>query len=423
MFCRKSLAIFWLLILACALVFGAIGASAGNGNNGHGNPATLLVDDDKVQCPSATFTSIQAAVLAAGAGDKINVCPGTYPEQVNITKPLTVQGIEVNGQNLAVIMPAPALANTTSLTSGNPIAAIVLVDGTDKVTLDNLTIDGSTNGISGCSPNLMGIFYRNASGDIDNVAVRNIKLAPADFGCQSGLAIFVQSGNGGKSKVDISDSSVHDYQKNGITANEVGSDVKIRGNAVTGIGSTPLIAQNGIQLANGAKGTVDSNSVINHVFSLCTSVSSCSASSTGILILDSDGVKVTKNTTGNSQVNIFYRGNKGDVNNNTIFQSPIFDGIDLIGNQNKAINNSIFNSEEAGVFVNGDNNSVNANTINEAPVGILEDPASTNSHFGGNKFFNTSVNFSDTFPLSSASATLKALTVGPRGRAVSAATP
>jgi hypothetical protein len=38
----------------------------------------LLVDDDKVQCPAATFTSIQEAIKAANPGNLIRVCPGTY---------------------------------------------------------------------------------------------------------------------------------------------------------------------------------------------------------------------------------------------------------------------------------------------------------------------------------------------------------
>jgi copper-binding protein NosD len=431
MFCRKSLAVSWLLMLAGVLIFGALRTSAGSfafdrdredeGEGEHGR-ATLLVDDDKIQCPEATFTSIQAAVLAASPGDKINVCPGTYNEQVKITKRLTVQGIAKTNQNQAIIMPAPAVANTTSLATGNPIAAIVLVDGTDKVTLNNLTIDGSTSGIVGCSPNLMGIFYRNSSGDIDNVAVRNIKLGPADAGCQNGFAIFVQSGFGGKSKVDIADSSVHDYQKNGITGNEVGTEVNIRGNAVTGIGSTPDIAQNGIQLANGAKGTVDSNSVINHVYSLCTSLNNCSFTSSNILIFNSNAVRVSRNTTGNAQVNIYYGGNKGEINNNTIFQSPIFDGIDLVGNQNKAANNRIFNSGQAGVYVLGDDNTVNGNSINEAAVGIFDDPASTDSHFSGNKFYNTGFNTSNTIPPSFATSALQRLTTT-QGRGVSVGLP
>jgi hypothetical protein len=361
---------------------------------GQANAATLTVDDDNAQCPGATFTSIQAAVNAANPNDKINVCPGLYQEQVTITKPLTISGVDIAGQSLAVIKPVGVLANSTSLASGNPIAAIVLVNGTDKVTLTNLTIDGATNGINACAPTLIGVYYRNSSGKIDSLAVKNMKLSPALFGCQNGLGIFVQSGSGGSSKVDITNNSVHDYQKNGITANEVGTDVNIRGNAVTGVGSTPDIAQNGIQIGFGAKGMVDSNSVINHIYAGCTDVNTCADAAANILII-SDNVKVTKNNTGNSQLNIYIEGNKGEVTNNTIFQSRVFDGIDLIGNQNKANNNSIFNSDEAAVYVLGDKNDVNANMINESPVGVLIDTSSTNTHVGGNQYYNTGM---DTAP-------------------------
>ena len=44
---------------------------------------TLVVDDDRVQCPTAGFTKIQDAVNAAPAGATIRVCAGTYPEQVS----------------------------------------------------------------------------------------------------------------------------------------------------------------------------------------------------------------------------------------------------------------------------------------------------------------------------------------------------
>src|SRR2546425_6584433 len=48
-------------------------------------PARLLVDDDLVQCPTAQYMSIQAAVNDAQPGDHIDVCPGTYHEQVIIS--------------------------------------------------------------------------------------------------------------------------------------------------------------------------------------------------------------------------------------------------------------------------------------------------------------------------------------------------
>lgn len=42
----------------------------------------LVVDDDGEQCPKAAFTSINTAIAAAGPGDTVSVCAGTYGEQV-----------------------------------------------------------------------------------------------------------------------------------------------------------------------------------------------------------------------------------------------------------------------------------------------------------------------------------------------------
>jgi hypothetical protein len=50
----------------------------------------LVVDKDKVQCPTAEYTSIQAAVTAASPGDKIKVCPDLYTESVTVTKTIDI---------------------------------------------------------------------------------------------------------------------------------------------------------------------------------------------------------------------------------------------------------------------------------------------------------------------------------------------
>jgi hypothetical protein len=55
-------------------------------------PQSYVVDDDRRQCPEATFNTITSAVDAAPPASLIQVCPGTYRESVTVRKPLTVRG-------------------------------------------------------------------------------------------------------------------------------------------------------------------------------------------------------------------------------------------------------------------------------------------------------------------------------------------
>ena len=47
-------------------------------------PPTVIVDDDRIQCAHADFTTIQAAVDAAPTGALVRVCPGRYEESVTV---------------------------------------------------------------------------------------------------------------------------------------------------------------------------------------------------------------------------------------------------------------------------------------------------------------------------------------------------
>src|SRR6266436_2105649 len=243
----------------------------------------LVVDDDKVQCPNAGFTKIQDAVDAATPGAMIRVCKGNYAEQVAIHKPLTIAA-----DSGAVLMPGTMQQNTTSLLDGTPLAAAILVDG-------------ANNGVTQCAPRLFGIAFQNASGQIGQVAIRNFRLGTGLGGCQSGTGIFVQSGGGGVSNVEIENSTIHDFQKNGITADEVGTQVSVHGNVVTGIGPSTGAAQNGIQIGFGAGGAISSNTVTNNLWSPCTAADTCAAVATNILVTQSDGVEVSDNRAGISQ--------------------------------------------------------------------------------------------------------------------------
>ena len=86
---------------------------------------------------------------------------------------------------------------------------------------------------------------------------------------------------------------------------------------MTGVGTTPAIAQNGIQLGFGAKGSVAGNSVINHVYGGCTSQANCNDTASNILLFNAVTPDVHNNDLGNSQVNVYQQGDKGKVTTTT----------------------------------------------------------------------------------------------------------
>ncbi len=329
---------------------------------------------------NAAYSTITAALTASSPGDQIFICPGSgpYNEQLSIDRQLTLKGILG-----ATVRPSPIAANTTRLTgplAGTAIAAAILIeDGVAGVVIDQLTIDGSGSGITGCSPNLIGVYFRNSSGTVKNSVVKNARLGPGLEGCQSGLGIFAESDGAGNSTVSVSNTSVHDFQKNGITGNGVNTTLTATNNEVTGDGPTPSIAQNGIQVGFGAKGTITNNLVSEVVYSLCVDPSApgpnpCdNGSSTGILVYQgATATAVSSNTVTTTQTGVYLDASNSTANANLITRTLVYDGIYLPAgaDSNTISNNSITNSDESGIWVDGTTNTVTKNSINEAPIGI-----------------------------------------------------
>ena len=63
--------------------------------------------------PLQSFTTISAAVSSVPSGSTVDVCPGTYAEQVTITVPLTLQGVAAGTANQVVVtVPTAGLGQT-----------------------------------------------------------------------------------------------------------------------------------------------------------------------------------------------------------------------------------------------------------------------------------------------------------------------
>lgn len=390
----------------------------------------------------ASYATISLAVSSVPAGSLIYICPGTYAEQVVITKKLNLEGVAGNGavagaavgsNNPVIVSPAGGvLVNSNDLygsPNGQPTAAQILVQTPSNalatpivVNISNITVDGSNNGLSSCATDLVGIYYQNASGTVNHVTTRYQELGPSDFGCQDGLAIYAQSGygTGGTGTVIIENSSVHDYDKNGITADGTGMMATINGNYIVGIGATPLIGQNGIQLSDGAAGKIQNNIVTDDVYvnaSDCFTDNTGCYSATGILLYDSGGtsashVTISGNTVSNTQGAIVVvtdgieTADYNDVSSNKVTTNAaiivtgatyLLDGIDLCSDHNTATSNTVFNSSASGVHLDsqctepdssasGASSTATNNTVNEACTGVLT--GSSGSTASGTVTFN-----------------------------------
>jgi parallel beta-helix repeat protein len=128
---------------------------------GNATAKTLVVSKTGVNCaPEAgvttVYSTIQAAIdampVASSAVNKVIVCPGIYPEQIKITKNITVTGVLRDGTDpdsilgnsaeVRIVPPAGGLRTNLIAASGN-VAAQIAVQNVADVNLTNLSLDGS----------------------------------------------------------------------------------------------------------------------------------------------------------------------------------------------------------------------------------------------------------------------------------------
>jgi len=383
----KSRQLLFLLPVICTMVVvGSVYASD--------DSQRLVVNGGNTACPNAQFSRIQDAINASSPGQTIEVCAGSYNETPQISNSLTLK-LDVG----VLLMPTNIPQSTVSLATGNPIAAIITVRNASEVNIVGGVFDAGASGISECAPNLMGIVYQNSSGTIKRSWIRNTQLVSRLNGCQSGDGIFIQSGNGGNSRVTVAENRVDGYQKNGITANEAGTHVEISLNTVVGVGPTTGAAQNGIQIGFGAQGTIEQNFVTGDVWSPCISPDQCAFFATGILVEQSDDIVIEGNSIGNNQVNIFLRGDDIKVRRNRLFGSFVLDNIQVPGNDAEIEDNKIYNSARAAVAVSGNAAKIRKNFITNAQIGILKSANVLSIDATGNHFEDVDNPFVDPSPL------------------------
>ena len=313
-------------------------------------------------CKVGAFGTIQAAVDSAlvPAGSVIDVCPGNYPEQVVISKKLTIQGIfNSNSTQAVVAMPTKGLMTTSSLSTGGTVAAQVEVTAAG-VNITNITVDGTATSTNCPSSTYIGIFYSSgSSGTVNGVETRNQDCS----GSSGGIGIVAENGAGIAQSITIENSNVNVSSFVGVwvcsNQNPSTLTASIKGNVVTtaqtAIAVTCNSGQGGV---TNAAGSVSSNTIsgatVNGVFaesaSSVVSGNTINGGQAGVNVFAA--TSVTSNRISNSTAAaIALQIANATVKTNNIMQSPI------------------------GIEFNCHMGTVSGNIINGTPTGIDTVPA------------------------------------------------
>ena len=173
----------------------------------------------------------------------------------------------------------------------------------------------SVNGADISGANYYGVVVNHQTVNLIDSSIHDIGEVPPN-GTQHGNAILYING----AKGTISGNLVSRYQKNGITVSGKNADgdgpssfptsATVKNNVVAGRGAVDYIAQNGIQMSYGAKGSVTGNTVTENAYS-----GPGAASSGGILVVGgpcfgtgipyTTGLTIRNNTLIRNDVGIF----------------------------------------------------------------------------------------------------------------------
>lgn len=308
-----------------------------------------------------SFTTIMGALGATPLPNVVEVCPGTYSEQVVITIPVTLEGISAgNSAGSYIVPPSSGLVANASDEFGDSLAVQVLVQNVSgEANLSNLYI--GAGGQQTGSSFIVGVFYHNSSGTMNHIAVTN------QSGNGLGAAIWVDGGSNTPTvTVENSDLQRFDYAGVVVKSYNPALTVDIKGNDVT----SSFPNANGVYLIQGGSSSVSSNLI--------------ASMAEGILI-NGGKATISKNKVVATGVGIDIETDEVSATSNTIDDGVGF-GIGILANSAVApvTDNTIAQSNYAIIFNCVAGSNVHSNTILDAGIGLYSVPTgtvSTNTYY------------------------------------------
>ena len=247
-------------------------------------------------CTHPNYSHLQEAVNQPTS--TVKVCKGTYVEQVQIEK-----GVTITGEAGAVLkLPAAPADSTTPCDTAigesfQPNQDELSICTPGVVSISGLKIEALWPA-GFCYDSMYGVFIAGgATLKATSDTINGAGASPIN-GCQGGVALQAGSARTEPNEVGhaiLDKVSISGYQKNGINITGAGATGAITSTTVTGAGPTNQIAQNGIEVAFGGVAKVKSSTISGNECEVVPACGFTATQSAGILFfLDGPGSSVTK---------------------------------------------------------------------------------------------------------------------------------
>ena len=209
---------------------------------------TRLVDDDKTQCPSAPFTTVQAAVDVAQPNDLVLICTGVYNESVEVF------GAGKNGVRLRSHQPHTAVIRSDAQD------ATVFIRQAANVFLERLRLESAAGSpCTGASWDAVLAIEAHGLRLLEN---RIFAGPQTDPDCGSPLLHGAEIGT--SLDVLVRDNTIRGYQGSGVALSGVDTSAVVMNNDITA-GFSGGQAQYGVEVRDGARARILGNRVFDNV--------------------------------------------------------------------------------------------------------------------------------------------------------------
>jgi len=319
----------FMLVLASACVF-TLGVQ-----ELHAATLTYIVGT----CKAGTrFSTIQGALNASPAPNIVEVCPGTYNEQITIKKAVTLEGISIaNSAAVRIEPPSAGLATNTTINGSDAAAAHVFVENVSgPVILTNLIVDSTNNKVTS-GVFLLGVFYQHSPGTVNHVQAFNQQGGAGGFG------IYLE-GDSANPSVTVENCTVNFYGFGGIyVVGPNGPGVSTTSTEITAAIKNNFISSNG------------------------------TTNTTSMFMGSGADATVTANVTNGGAFGIVFESSKGSVNGNTFVGPGV--GMDLTADGASVTANKFYNAEFDGLVLETDVNAsqITGNIFTTVQTGIAFD--------------------------------------------------